>query len=123
MALLASPPELVHIPLPCRCPAGGARLSFPLSAVKCANGQGLPKPAPEPLQEPELSTVVVAPADTIGLDTLPAASAAAPAPLPQAAPATEATGVSAAPAQGAVETLPRPAGVIASPEPSGPKPP
>ncbi len=68
-------------------------------------------------------TVVVAPADTIGLDTLPAASAAAPAPLPQAAPATETTGVSTAPAQGAVETLPRPAGVTVSPEPSGPKPP
>ena len=68
-------------------------------------------------------TVVMAPADTIGLDTLPAASAAAPAPLPQAAPATEATGVLTAPAQGAVETLPRPAGVTASPEPSGPKPP
>ena len=65
-------------------------------------------------------TVVVAPAETIGLDTLPAASAAVPAPLPQASPAS---GVSAAPAQGAVETLPRPAGVTASPEPSGPTPP
>ena len=68
-------------------------------------------------------TVVAAPADTIGLDTLPAASAAAPAPLPHAAPATEATGVLTAPAPGAVETLPRPAGVTASPEPSGSKPP
>jgi multidrug efflux pump subunit AcrA (membrane-fusion protein) len=65
-------------------------------------------------------TVVVAPAEIIGLDTLPAASAAALAPLPQASPAS---GVPTAPAEGAVETLPRPAGVTVSPEPSGPTPP
>jgi RND family efflux transporter MFP subunit len=65
-------------------------------------------------------TVVMAPAETIGLDTLPTASSAAPAPLPQASPVS---GVSTAPAAGAVETLPRPAGVTASPEPSGQTPP
>jgi hypothetical protein len=65
-------------------------------------------------------TVVVAPAEIIGLDTLPAASAAALTPLPQASPAS---GVPTAPAEGAVETLPRPAGVTVSPEPSGPTPP
>ena len=65
-------------------------------------------------------TVVMALAETIGLDTLPTASSAAPAPLPQASPAS---GVSTAPTAGAVETLPRPAGVTASPEPSGQTPP
>jgi multidrug efflux system membrane fusion protein len=65
-------------------------------------------------------TVVMAAAETIGLDTLPTASGAVPAPLPPASPAS---GVSTAPAAGAVETLPRPAGVTASPEPSGQTPP
>jgi hypothetical protein len=62
-------------------------------------------------------TMVEAPADALGLETLPADSGAAPASLPQGSPAA---GASTAPAQGAVETLPRPAGAPASPAPSGP---